>query len=221
MDLIIEYLIAKGGGFGVLLAIALSWIVFRERALLSQKSEKEEEKPPAPPAILKDPDIVKLLTLVEELKADSDKNFHQVLAFNPLLEQIYNIDKSGKNSIEKVNVGIAHVNTELSNIDKKIKDLWDWHSVRDNEGVPVWYHRRGHADDSINKLKEAIDNLDRNFMQITKSMCSDLDERLQKVNDERVAELKKLLEAYNKTVTDLIVALEKIKFLLKSREEVE
>jgi hypothetical protein len=217
MELIIEYLITKGGGFGVLLAISLAWIVFREKSLLATK---ESEKDSSDSKDKKDPEIAKILFLIEEFKAETEKGLNQIHSFNPLLEQIYNMEKSGGSKVEKVNQHISAVEAKILEVDRKTKDLWDWHAVRDNEGSFVWYHKRG-AEDSIHKLKEAIDNLDRNFMQITKSMCMDLDERLQKVNDERVSELKKLLEAYNKTVTDLIVALEKIKFLLKSKEDGE
>lgn len=215
MELIIEYLIAKGGGFGVLLAIALAWIVFREKQLLSNKDEKEEDK-----KLEKDADIAKLLFLVEEFRVETEKGLSQISNVNPLIEQVFSMEKSGNNKLEKIYSHVTALEGKAAEIERKTKDLWDWHSVRDQDGIPIWYHRRT-TEESIYKLKEAIDLLDRNFMQITKSMCMDLDERLQKVNDERVSELKKLLETYNKTVTDLIIALEKIKFLLRSREDGE
>lgn len=215
MELIIEYLIAKGGGFGVLLAIALAWIVFREKQLLSSKDEKEEDKKPE-----KDADIAKILFLVEEFKVETEKGLSQISNINPMIEQVFSMEKTGNNKLEKIYSHLTALEGKTADVERKIKDLWDWHSVRDQDGIPVWYHRRS-TEESIHKLKEAIDLLDRNFMQITKSMCMDLDERLQKVNDERVSELKKLLETYNKTVTDLIIALEKIKFLLRSREDGE
>jgi DNA repair ATPase RecN len=216
MELIIEYLITKGGGFGVLLAIALAWIVFREKNLLSQKESKQEkEETPA-----KDPDIAKILFLIEEFKAETEKGISQVASIHPILEQLVSLEKTGNTKLEKVNSHITVVENKAAEIERKVKDLWDWHSMKDGDGIFLWYNKRS-TEESIQRLKAAVEELDKNFMQITKSICMDLDERLQKVNDERVSELKKLLETYNKTVTDLILALEKIKFLLKSKEDGE
>lgn len=216
MDLIIQYLIEKGGGFGVLLAISLAWIVFREKSLLSQKPESKEEEDKKQNNL--EIEVARILCTVQEVKTEVERGFSVVSSHNPMLEQIFNMEKTGGNKMEKINAHITVVENKILEIDKKTKDLWDWHSVKDQEGFPIWYHRRG-TEEAIYKLKEAIDDLDANFTQITKSMCSDLDERLQKVNDERVNELKRVLDAYNKTVTDLVITLEKIKFILKTRED--
>lgn len=222
MDLIIQYLIEKGGGFGVLLAISLAWIVFREKNLLSQKSEdkKESDDKTTPQPDAKDIEIAKILYTLQELKAESEKAFSSVYSYNPMLEQIYNMEKTGGNKVEKVNSHITAVENKISEMDRKIKDLWDWHSVKDYDGIPIWYNKKS-TENTISEIKDSIETLDRNFTNISKSICMDLDDRLQKVNSERIAELKQLLDAYNKTVKDLIVALEKIKFLLKSKEDGE
>lgn len=221
MDLIIQYLIEKGGGFGVLLAISLAWIVFREKNLLSQKSEEKkesEDKTPTPDP--RDIEVAKILYTLQELKSESEKAFSTVYSLNPMLEQIYNLEKTGGNKVEKVNTHITAVENKITEIDRKVKDLWDWHAVKDFDGMPIWYNKKT-TENTIVEIKEAIENLDRNFMNISKSICMDLDDRLQKVNSERIAELKQLLDAYNKTVKDLIIALEKIKFLLKSKDDGE
>jgi len=44
-----------------------------------------------------------------------------------------------------------------------------------------------------------------------------LSENLENVNQERVEELKEVLLNYNKTITELTITLEKIKFLLKNK----
>ena len=40
-------------------------------------------------------------------------------------------------------------------------DLWEVHNVRDQDGVPVWYIRRG-LEESIEKLAEAITVMSQN-----------------------------------------------------------
>lgn len=199
MELIIQYLIEKGGGFGVLLAISLAWIVFREKAVLSQKASSESDSKSAPISSPPDPtdiEIGKISHNVQEIKNEVEKISAIVASHNPLLEQIFNMEKSGGNKIDKVNAHITTVENKIIDIDKNFGN-------------------------SISDLTDAIESLEKNFLEISKSICMDLDERLQKVNDERISELKKLLEAYNKTVTDLIIALEKIKFLLKSKDDGE
>ncbi len=48
-----------------------------------------------------------------------------------------------------------------------------------------------------------------------------LTEQLQQVNDERVDELKDLLQEYSKTMNELSLALEKVKFVLKTKLDLE
>lgn len=37
----------------------------------------------------------------------------------------------------------------------QVRDLYDWHNRRDNEGVPVWYVRKS-LEDAVSKLAENI-----------------------------------------------------------------
>lgn len=166
MDLIFKYLIEHGGIFGVLLAIALFWIFFREKFLLEKGATKKEVAPPKREKKVeeKKPEVDKILYIVEDLKDLQKTALQQLAEIAPLLDRVDNLDES------------------------------------------------------IENLKLRIDMLQDKFTQSNEAIKNDLIFKLQKINDERVVELKYLLETYNKTVTDLIMALEKIKVLLKSEQ---
>jgi membrane-associated HD superfamily phosphohydrolase len=213
MELIITYLIEKGGMFGVLLAISFAWIVFREKQLFNKNPPKKE--------IVESqakPEVDKILYIVEDIKKKQEEASLLLNALGPIVEQIHDLEKTEITSIEKLGTQITGIDSKISEVEKKTQDLWDWHAVKDSEGVPLWYVRRS-LEESIGKLETSVGNLQLNITQVNEALRTDLEERLQKVNDERVLELKRLLETYNKTVTDLILALEKIKFLLKSDEK--
>lgn len=69
------------------------------------------------------------------------------------------------------------------------------------------------------KLQDISNHIDT-FVEINKSnneKIERLTEQLQQVNDERVEELKEILASYNKTMNELALTLQKIKFVLKTR----
>jgi hypothetical protein len=212
MDLIIEYLLQKGGIFGALFAISLAWIVYREKNLLGKPDKEDDEKEEA------EKNIDKIISLLDDIKTNQDAAFKKIDVFSPIIEQIHSMEKNELSKLDKIINFNSSVDPKINDIEKKTVDLWNWHSVKDSDGIPVWYVRRS-LEDSLSKLKDSFEQFDKNFNHVGKEIFVDLDERLQKVNDERVSELKKLLESYNKTVTDLVLALEKIKFLLKSKED--
>ena len=216
-ELIITYLIEKGGVFGVLLAISIAWIVFREQQFFGKNVEKKElsKKPDTPD---KPPEIDKILYIVEDIKKKQEEASQQLTDIRPIIEQIHDLEKTELLNIEKLGSQIIGIDLKLTDVERKTQDLHDWHAVKDSDGVPLWYVRRS-LEESISKLEDSVGSLKLNLSQVSDEIRSDLEDRLQKVNDERVGELKKLLETYNKTVTDLILALEKIKFLLKSEDK--
>ena len=56
--------------------------------------------------------------------------------------------------------------TETSVVAQKVTDLWNWHNVKDSNGVPVWYFRSS-LDDAMDKLSESIDNQTLALQKIT------------------------------------------------------
>lgn len=167
----------RGGIFGVLFAISLFWIIFREKSLFTKKDKNESN------------------------------------------------DEEKEKEIEDALTQIEAMNENLENMHKKVTDLWEWHSVKDPDGIPIWYVRRT-FEESINRLEDSVSLLKEQLQVSLFRLNDSLDandnatNRLQKVNEERISELKSLLETYNKTITDLSIALEKIKFMLKSTNQI-
>jgi biopolymer transport protein ExbB/TolQ len=128
MDAIIEYLIAKGGIWGVLLAASLAWIVFRERAWSLTGKDK-----------------TKSVDINDSLKKLSSKH-----------ELTYS----------------------------KIEDIG--RAMDDFKDINRKQAKAAHA----------------------------LQEKLQEVNDERVDELKEVLQDYNKTMAELSLGIDKMNFIL-------
>jgi uncharacterized coiled-coil protein SlyX len=126
MESIIDYLISKGGIWGLLLALSLAWIVFRENSWL---------------------------------KSNTD---------------------------DKLNLDIS------------IKSLLSKHDSTDNK---------------IEEISKAItDFKDINHRQAKAARA--LQEKLQEVNDERIDELKEILQDYNKTMAELSFGIEKMNLIL-------
>ncbi len=57
-------------------------------------------------------------------------------------------DNGNSKEIEKVKMVVYELRDQLN-------DLHEWHNVRDNDGVPIWYVRRS-LEEAINKLAENI-----------------------------------------------------------------
>lgn len=49
---------------------------------------------------------------------------------------------------------------------EQIQILYKWHAKEDDDGVKVWYNRRG-LEDAIEKMAEAIEHLSNNVSQQT------------------------------------------------------
>ena len=44
---------------------------------------------------------------------------------------------------------------KLDDLSRQIENLYDWHNVRDQDGVPVWYFKRS-LEDTLDKLSDSI-----------------------------------------------------------------
>lgn len=182
-DLIVKYLIEKGGWQGILLAIAIAWIVFRERMFFSTKKTDGDSE--------KELEALRQANIKEDLKS--------------ILEQSRAIEE------------------KLEELERKTDELYAWHNIRDDEGVFVWYVRKS-LEESIDKLEDSISDLKKqtveslNHLDILLQSKDNTLDKLQEVNEERIIELKSIIENYNKTMMELSLALEKIKFVLKHKE---
>lgn len=69
------------------------------------------------------------------------------------------------------------------------------------------------------KIQDISNHID-NFVKLNEDnneKVKILSEQLQQVNDERVEELKEILGSYNKTMNELALTLQKIKFVLQTK----
>lgn len=60
-----------------------------------------------------------------------------------------------------IGVGVAGVLYALYAINSKIKDLWDWHSKEDDEGVKIWYTRNRNMEETLDRLTDICERMDR------------------------------------------------------------
>lgn len=149
IDFIVKYLVEQGGIWGLLVALALAWIAFREWNLAKKKKSAVEETP-KPNSLQEDASIVK----------------------GRQEDQIRFIEQHSE---------------RLNEINQKLQDI----SL--------------HIDNFVNINQSNNEKIER------------LSEQLQQVNDERVEELKELLNSYNRTMNELALTLQKIKFVLQTR----
>jgi len=210
MDKIISYLIDSGGIFGLLLAISLVWIAFREKLIYTNMSSEKKDVDD------KNININKLINTIEEIKERQSVALKHLESIEPMIKNFHIISTVDTTRILKE---LEEVEESVADIGIKTNDLHKWHDVKDSDGVRLWYVRKS-LEESINKVEISVSKLHVNVSDVNKVIRNDLEERLQKVNDDRVSELKTLLETYNKTITDLALALEKIKFLLRPESKI-
>ena len=60
-----------------------------------------------------------------------------------------------------IGVGVGGVAYALFAINTKIKDLWEWHNKEDDEGVKIWYTRNKTMEETLEKMAEIVDRMDR------------------------------------------------------------
>jgi hypothetical protein len=213
MDIFFTFLIEKGGIFGLLLLTAILWILYREK--FYYQNQKHSQAPEGTKS-----DLSKVLFIVEDLKNIKDIIFTKsdYDKLNTLLIEQHKNQKQHFIEIDNLLDKMASILSELNSLnqdsDEKLQDLWKWHSVFDDEGVPVWYVRKS-LEESIESLDLTINNFQEKCVLSNELVRGDLIQKLHKTNDERIVELKVILENYNKTMTGLIVTLEKIKHLVK------
>lgn len=60
-----------------------------------------------------------------------------------------------------IGVGVGGVAYALLSLNSKIKDLWEWHNKEDDEGVKIWYTRNKTMEETLEKMAEIVDRMDR------------------------------------------------------------
>ena len=93
-----------------------------------------------------------------------------------------------------IGVGVGGVLFWLYALHSKVKDLWDWHNKEDEEGVKIWYTRNAQIEDTLDKMTDILDRLDRR------------DERASLIQNHQIEVLEKHTETINK-LTAVVEAL--------------
>jgi len=193
MDLIIAFLLEKGGIFGLLFLLSLVYIWWTGKGKdLSKKADKKPDQ--------KSVDILieKIDALSKDLEAVSDR----------VITIENNISNGHTSHIEHEKTADMMHNS-MQHIGELVKDLWDWHNVKDQDGAPIWYVKRS----LYEGIKELADTMQRDAIILVEHS-----KELSKLNEGRVDELKEILTNYNKTLIDLTIALEKIRSTIRPVE---
>lgn len=80
--------------------------------------------------------------------------------FNFLKSQKVKKIENGDYSNKKIFDFLVQLNGKINDANREIHDLYQWHDVKDGDGVPIWYIRRS--------LEEAIKALADNVGEQTK-----------------------------------------------------
>ena len=60
-----------------------------------------------------------------------------------------------------IGIGVTGILYGLYTIHDKIKDLWEWHNKEDDEGVKIWYTRNAKMEETLDKMTDILERLDR------------------------------------------------------------
>ena len=93
-----------------------------------------------------------------------------------------------------IGIGVTGILYGLYTIHSKIKDLWVWHNKEDEEGVKIWYTRNAKMEDTLEKMTDILDRLDRR------------DERASLIQNHQIDVLEKHTETISK-LTAVVEAL--------------
>ena len=190
-EAIVAYLLKEGGMYGLLLALSLVWIFWRERNIIQKKDQLDNQNNEQ---VIEKIDIV--ISDIEELKKI-------VIRLDDKVEISFKEISNIKNDIVTHVEFVAKINSKIKDISSMTKDLYHWHETKDADGLPIWYGKSTAS--SMKKLVEEA------------ASFSNMTSEISRINEERVDELRSVLLAYNKTIVDLTLALEKIKFSLENK----
>ena len=93
-----------------------------------------------------------------------------------------------------IGIGVGGILYGVFAVYSKVKDLWDWHNKEDEEGVKIWYTRNAKMEDTLEKMTDILDRLDRR------------DERASLIQNHQIDVLEKHTETINK-LTAVVEAL--------------
>lgn len=101
--------------------------------------------------------------------------------------------------VSLIGAGIIGIIIGMFSTHGKIKDLHDWHNVNDDEGVKLWYTRNKTVEDTLHKMTEILDRMDRR------------DERSMLIQNHQI----EVLERHTETITKLAAIVEALAIVVK------
>jgi len=188
MELVVAFLLEKGGIFGLLFLLSLVYIWWNKIGKAGDKKPKEDKKE----------EVVSKIDLILSELIDLKERVGRI-------ESDFSIGSTTHVEHEKV---ADRVYESVQHIGALVKDLWDWHSVKDADGVPIWYVKRS--------LEDRIQILSDN-MKADAERLAQYSQDISKLNEDRIDELKEVITNYNKTILDLTMALERVRMTLDSK----
>jgi len=102
-------------------------------------------------------------------------------------------------AVSLIGAGIIGIIIGMVSTHTKIKDLHDWHNIKDDENVFVWYGRTRQLEDTLQKMTEILDRLDRR------------DERSMLIQNHQI----EVLERHTETIGKLAAVVEALAVITK------
>ena len=91
-----------------------------------------------------------------------------------------------------IGLGLSGVLYFLFTLHSKVKDLHEWHNKEDDEGVKIWYTRNAKMEETLEKMTDILDRLDRR------------DERASLIQNHQI----EVLEKHTETISKLTAVVE-------------
>lgn len=101
--------------------------------------------------------------------------------------------------VSLIGAGVVGILIGMFSTHSKIKDLHNWHNVNDEEGVKIWYTRNKAVEDTLEKMTEILDRMDRR------------DERSMLIQNHQI----EVLERHTETIGKLAAVVEALAVITK------
>ena len=102
-------------------------------------------------------------------------------------------------AVSLIGAGIIGIIIGMFTTHTKIKDLHDWHNINDEEGVKIWYTRNKAVEDTLLKMTQILDRMDRR------------DERSMLIQNHQI----EVLERHTETIGKLAAVVESLAVITK------
>ena len=98
-----------------------------------------------------------------------------------------------------VGIGLSSIVLGLWTVYAKVRDLHRWHNKEDESGVKVWYARNKSTEDTLGKIVDILDRLDRR------------EERALLIQNETI----KVMQEHTVAITKLVAVVEALTIITK------